>query len=197
MYGKDVTFSGLEPVTQYEIRVILVYGRSVLLLETLTITTGESAPCRRPDGEGVILAEKEFYDKDEDLQVRCEDGYHLPSSSSYMMIRCTNPQMNDEWSPSPHCIAQCRRPDGEGVIPGEKEFYDQGENVEVRCKDGYRLLSADTWTQCINPRTYNEWDRSPQCIAQCRRPDGEGVIPAEKEFYDQGENVEVRCKDGY
>ncbi|XP_073495288.1 C4b-binding protein alpha chain-like [Phyllobates terribilis] len=118
-------------------------------------------------------------------------------SSSYAWTQCTNPRTGNEWSRSLQCIAQCRRPDGERVIPAEKEFYDQGENALVRCKDGYRLSSSYAWTQCTTPRKGNEWSPFLQCIAQCRRPDGEGVIPAEKEFYDQGENALVRCKDGY
>ncbi|XP_077136296.1 uncharacterized protein LOC143793313 [Ranitomeya variabilis] len=124
--------------------------------------TGGAAQCRRPAGEGVIPAEKEFYNKGEDLQVRCQDGYRL--SPLYGWARCTNPQTDKEWDRSPQCIAQCKKPENTDrfTILGEKTYYNVWESVSVRCVTGYRPLYGTI--TCVTGQKKDQWDNPPQCI---------------------------------
>ncbi|XP_073418293.1 receptor-type tyrosine-protein phosphatase T-like [Dendrobates tinctorius] len=156
--------------------------------------TGGAGRCRRPAGEGMIPAELEFYNVSDSLTVQCATGYY-PSQET---IICINGQTGHQWDPSPRCTAQCRRPDGEGVIPAGKEFYNKDEDLYMRCQDGYRLISY-MWTRCTSPRTDNEWQPSPQCVAQCKKPVDTELYKTsgEKPYYNVRESVSVQCRTGY
>ncbi|XP_056408704.1 uncharacterized protein LOC130314468 [Hyla sarda] len=159
--------------------------------------------CKRPAGEGIKpVREKEFYDKDEYLYVTCDSGYRLSSSPS-PRIQCINPGRDNEWSSPPQCIAQCKRPAGKGIKPGGNKFYNKDEYTYMTCETGYRLSPSSSPPPssmrilCINPGTDNEWNPHLQCIAQCKRPAGEGIKPGGKEFYDKYESLDVTCDTGY
>ncbi|XP_056408556.1 coagulation factor XIII B chain-like [Hyla sarda] len=165
-------------------------------MDMLAETTARTQ-CKRPAGEGMIPAGEEFYDKYEDLYMTCDTGYRLSSSSSYMWIQCLNPGTDNEWSPLPQCIAQCKRPAGEGMIPAGEEFYDKDRFINVTCDPGYRPSSPRI--QCIYPGTDNEWSPLPQCIAQCKQPADTDIykIYGYKDSYNAGDYVVVECSPGY
>ncbi|XP_072270109.1 complement factor H-like [Pyxicephalus adspersus] len=157
------------------------------------------AQCEKPTIGNVqsLSNNKEFYNKGESVTVQCKSGYY---PSSYRM-RCDNPRTSQEWTPpTVTCTAQCRRPIIENVesLTNDKEYYNNGKSVTIRCKSGY-YPSSDTMI-CHNPRTSQEWTPPTiTCIAQCRRPiiGNVGKITEDKEYYNKGESVTVQCKSGY
>ncbi|XP_066458254.1 complement factor H-like [Eleutherodactylus coqui] len=149
------------------------------------------ARCRRLDGVGMNSTSREFYNVGNSLTVRCEPGYR----PSHQKITCRGGPTKDEWDQTPQCIAQCSRPAGTGMNSTGRKFYKAGEPLTVQCKLGYRPSYQQI--TCREGPTKDEWDQTPQCIAQCRRLTGEGIVPAGKEFYDIGEGLLVICETGY
>ncbi|XP_056408886.1 coagulation factor XIII B chain-like isoform X3 [Hyla sarda] len=147
--------------------------------------------CRRPSGEGMIPADRESYNVGESVTVRCGIGYR-PSPER---VTCLNPKTRNGWDQTGQCIGQCRRPAMEGMIPVDKDFYNVGESIIVRCEAGYRSLHERT--TCTSRQPNDVWDNPPMCIAQCRKPQIEGLISAYKEFYEVGESLPVQCRTGY
>ncbi|XP_056408885.1 C4b-binding protein alpha chain-like isoform X2 [Hyla sarda] len=147
--------------------------------------------CRRPSGEGMIPADRESYNVGESVTVRCGIGYR-PSPER---VTCLNPKTRNGWDQTGQCIGQCRRPAMEGMIPVDKDFYNVGESIIVRCEAGYRSLHERT--TCTSRQPNDVWDNPPMCIAQCRKPPIGGLISAYKEFYEVGESLPVQCRTGY
>lgn len=156
--------------------------------------------CKRPAVEGLIPVDREFYNVGESLTLRCEAGYR----PLHDRTTCTSRQPNDVWDNPPFCIAQCRKPPVKGLISAHKEFYEVGESLPVQCTSGYQPSHERTY--CVKPRTESEWDPSARCIGnnfqgyfpgQCKRPAGEGMILADREFYNVGESLVVQCGIGY
>ncbi|XP_075703720.1 complement factor H-like [Rhinoderma darwinii] len=165
--------------------------------------------CKRPDVEGMIPVDKEFYNVGESLTLQCEAGYrslHDLSRCAYITLgllertTCTSRQPNDVWDNPPKCIAQCSKPSVVGIISADKEYYEVGESLPVRCRNGYRPSRQRIY--CANPRSDNEWNPSLRCLGnyrqgQCEYPAGEGMIPADRQFYSAGESLTVQCDVGY
>lgn len=123
---------------------------------------GGAAQCQSPAGEGMIPAQKEFYDKCEYLYVTCETGYRL--SPSYAWIRCINPQTCYEWDQSLQCIEKCKKPSIENLrnISPYQEYYTAGEEVTLQCKSGY-YPSSDR-IRCVNNGARDDWTTTAVCI---------------------------------
>ncbi|XP_073467946.1 complement factor H-like isoform X2 [Aquarana catesbeiana] len=158
----------------------------------------EEVQCRRPyiTANEHISEYKEYYNKGEEITLRCIDGYYTSTNTT----RCDNPGTPQEWTPHiALCVVQCRRPyiTANEHISEYKEYYNKGEEITLRCIDGY-YTSTNT-TRCDNPGTPQEWTpHIALCVALCEKPeDGRLMMDPEKTYYNIGDTVTVTCPVGF
>ncbi|XP_040216325.1 coagulation factor XIII B chain-like [Rana temporaria] len=151
---KNVTFTDLQPSSQYRIETEISTDQKTYNLEPIDIRTVDSAQCEKPTIENVssLYIDKEYYNNGDSVTVWCKSGYR----PSYYTMRCDNPP---EWTPPPvTCTAQCEKPTLDNVnrLSIDKGYYNKGDSVTVWCKSAY-YPSAYTMT-CDNPP---EWTPPP------------------------------------
>ncbi|XP_040276642.1 coagulation factor XIII B chain-like isoform X2 [Bufo bufo] len=153
--------------------------------------------CKKPNNNGnyTLSGSGNFYDVGQSATVRCSTGYQ----PLYERIKCVAPRSRSEWDNDPLCIAQCKKPypDGTYSLSVEKEYYNVEEVVTVQCNEGYRPLVKEI--RCRRRGSADQWDRTPRCIPQCKKPESTGnyTLSGSGKFYDVGESVTVRCRTGY
>ncbi|XP_073474238.1 receptor-type tyrosine-protein phosphatase kappa-like isoform X3 [Aquarana catesbeiana] len=155
--------------------------------------------CGKPSTNNlsIVRHEKEIYDIDDVVTVRCDPGYH-PSSTN---ITCVDRDGFPQWNKAVRCIERpCKRPEISNVttLPKDKLNYKVNESVEVNCTKGY-WPSYKKMT-CVQSGDESKWDQTSECIERpCKRPEISNVttLPKGKLHYKVNESVEVNCTKGY
>ncbi|XP_068109248.1 C4b-binding protein alpha chain-like isoform X2 [Hyperolius riggenbachi] len=155
--------------------------------------------CKRPDQDKpyTFYQDRDYYNPGEEVAVLCKEEGHR---SSPAFARCVASVGRYDWNPSPSCIERCKRPDQDEpyTFSKDKDYYNPEDWVKVLCKEeGHR--PSPEYVTCVTSVGRDDWDKSPSCIAQCRRPTIENLerLSADKQYYDRREVITVHCKPGY
>ncbi|KAM4707207.1 complement factor H-like [Discoglossus pictus] len=146
--------------------------------------------------DGRYYTRKDFYNRDEQITVRCLAGYS-PTSRT---IKCVSSGTGSDWDVSVPCTEQCKKPTSNGINSYYlyKDTYNPGDDITVRCMMGYSPPSRTI--TCVSSGASSTWDVSVPCVAQCRKPTSAGLDPGTpqyKSYYNPDEVITVQCMMGY
>ncbi|XP_040191291.1 receptor-type tyrosine-protein phosphatase S-like isoform X2 [Rana temporaria] len=152
--------------------------------------------CDKPKSKNLtITSEKLYYDIGDVVAVSCDTGYR-PSSSD---ILCESHNGTPQWNLTVRCLGQCGKPSANNlsIISHKKEFYDIDDVINVRCDLGYRPSSTNI--TCVDRDGLPQWNKTVQCIEQCKKPEISNVatLTKNKTYHNVNQSIRVNCTEGY
>ncbi|XP_077970683.1 CUB and sushi domain-containing protein 1-like isoform X3 [Styela clava] len=164
-----------------------------------TLPTCEPSRCLNPGQaiNGKTIPSKQFYDTDEVVEYRCDEGYQLIGEKT---ARCRN---NGQFSAQPPSCTSVKcsypgTPDGGSTVP-RRATYNGGEIIEFSCKDEcYELVGSKT-AICMPNGLFSQEVPSCEpkmCLHFPTIPNFGTLEPLQKN-YTCGQKIDYNCFAGY
>ncbi|XP_065905355.1 very low-density lipoprotein receptor-like isoform X2 [Dysidea avara] len=156
--------------------------------------------CQRPvqPHYNVTNLQQDVYLSGRNVTITCVEGYVLVGNAT---VTCSR---QGTWkSQLPHCM----KPRIRCVIPNFPNYnisddvmeYFVGDNLTVKCREGYKLIGQDVLT-CSNT---SQWTpQIPHCtriVPTCPVPEGDNynLTQHTRPDYKEGHNLTILCNEGY
>uniref|UniRef100_A0A8C4SJR6 Complement factor H-like n=1 Tax=Erpetoichthys calabaricus TaxID=27687 RepID=A0A8C4SJR6_ERPCA len=157
----------------------------------------EPITCEQPNPESVGYSDKNKYNIDDVIELKCREGYKTATDEERLTVTCTA----TGWEPSIFCKPITCSTLGydeniEFVNSGRSNSFPYGHEIEYSCRDGY---SKETEKQLIC--RLKGWEPSPKCIEKknsCMLPNITNAhIYDPKREYPSEETLMYSCESGY
>lgn len=150
--------------------------------------------CKTPViDNGGVNNPKMIYNNKEVIQFTCKEGF-TPSTSRE--VTCSK----DGWNPNPSCneiFCSLYSQVEKGKLIGRKAQYKYGEEIDVKCEEGYVLQQQPNERRRC---TSNGWYPPMRCVSkQCDRPNIQNGNLYTNYYFprDIGRSIDYRCDSNY